>query len=157
MTRASGVRMTGVIGSVALLALVLIRLLVGGNHAPEADLPKTSGQTPAAAAEAVTDSSEPDAGTDGVPPAPSEPVALSVPPTIIPAAGVEPPFESGHFPGIEVRFEPGTHRPTPPPGTPRTPPRETEIILPDGRRFTGATVDESWRIPLKSPPAPTDP
>jgi hypothetical protein len=59
-------------------------------------------------------------------------------------------FTPGHFPGVSVRHEPGTHRPTPPEGTPRTVPQEQEIALPDGRRLIGVTLDETWRIPLRA-------
>ena len=63
-------------------------------------------------------------------------------------------FVPGHFPGVSVSHEPVTHRPTPPDGTPRTKPEEKEIILPDGRRLIGATLDETWRVPLRQKPNP---
>ena len=58
-------------------------------------------------------------------------------------------FVPGHFPGVSVSHEPGTHRSTPPQGTPRTIPQQQEIVLPDGRRLIGATLDETWRVPLR--------
>ncbi len=58
-------------------------------------------------------------------------------------------YVPGHFPGVEVRTDAGSHAPTPPPGT-RTPPAESVVELPDGRRLRAATVDETWRVPLKA-------
>ncbi|MEO5716210.1 MAG: hypothetical protein ABIT37_22205 [Luteolibacter sp.] len=94
------------------------------------------------------------------PPAP----AVPVPPPVTPAPATNPQaqavaeaeaaapvgkFVPGHFPGVSVSHEPGSHRPTPPDGTPRTVPKEQEIILPDGRRLIGVTIDETWRVPLR--------
>ncbi len=61
-----------------------------------------------------------------------------------------PGFVPGHFPGIFVMEEPGTHVATPPEGTPKTKLVEEEITLKDGRKLTGITLDETYRIPLKA-------
>ncbi len=87
---------------------------------------------------------------------PAQPAAVPAPapaPPSAQAALAEPAvgnFVPGHFPGVSVSHEPGTHRPTPPDGTPRTVPKEQEIILPDGRRLIGVTLDETWRVPLRA-------
>ncbi len=77
-----------------------------------------------------------------------------IPPPVSPVRPAEavPPadngFAPGHFPGVSVRHEPGTHRPTPAAGTPRSQPVEHDVMLPDGRRLKAVTLDESWRVPL---------
>jgi len=88
------------------------------------------------------------------------PAPLVTPPAIQPqvqAAADVPPvgkFVPGHFPGVSVSHEPGTQHPTPPEGTPRTTSKEQEIILPDGRRLIGVTLDETWRVPLRQKAEP---
>jgi hypothetical protein len=99
-----------------------------------------------------------------------ETAELQTPVDAVPAPAVHPPaiqpqaqaaevppvgkFVPGHFPGVSVSHEPGTQHPTPPEGTPRTTPKEQEIILPDGRRLIGVTLDETWRVPLRQKAEP---
>ena len=83
-------------------------------------------------------------------PVPAAPPSIPAPAGLRAASAphVDLEFTPGHFPGISVRHEPGTHRPTPPAGTPRSQPVEQEVVLPDGRRLKALTLDESWRVPV---------
>ncbi|WP_035614602.1 hypothetical protein [Haloferula sp. BvORR071] len=92
-------------------------------------------------------------------PDPSLPAPLPAKARTPPAPALEPQAEAetyvaGHFPGVSVRHLPGTDQPTPPEGTPRTPAKVSEVVLPDGQTLIGASVDESWRIPLKAEAKP---